>query len=98
MKSRNFNENLANLKLQFFLGLMFWGRRCGSPAPKFWEGLPAPPKRPIRRPAGHYFEGVGGDALSALQIQSLKGILSWKGPRPGLTRASMTYRIIDMTK
>jgi hypothetical protein len=65
MKSSKFNENLANLKLQHFLGPAFWGRRCGSPAPKFWEGLPTPPKRPVRRPAGHHFGGAGGDALTS---------------------------------
>jgi hypothetical protein len=39
------------------------GHWCGSPAPKFWEGLPAPPKWPIQRPASHHFGGAGGDAL-----------------------------------
>jgi hypothetical protein len=38
MKSSKFNENFANIKFQFFLGPVFWGRRCGSLAPKFWEG------------------------------------------------------------
>jgi hypothetical protein len=47
----------------FILGPAFWGHRCGSPVPKFWEGLPAPPKWPIRRPASHHFGGSGGDAL-----------------------------------
>jgi hypothetical protein len=30
MKSSKFNEKLANLKLQLFLGAAFWGCRCGS--------------------------------------------------------------------
>jgi hypothetical protein len=34
-----------------------------EPGPKIWEGLPAPPKQPIRCPAGHHFGGAGGDAL-----------------------------------
>jgi hypothetical protein len=60
MKSAGFHNLFI---FMFFLGPAFWGRRCGSPAPKFWEGLPAPRKRPIRRPAGHHFGGAGGDAL-----------------------------------
>jgi hypothetical protein len=55
MKSSKFNENLETLKLQLFLGPPYWVRRCGSLAPKFCEGLSAPPKRPIQRLVGHHF-------------------------------------------
>jgi hypothetical protein len=47
----------------YFLGPAFWGRRCESPAPKFWESLPTPPIRPSQRPVDHHFGTADGDAL-----------------------------------
>jgi hypothetical protein len=58
MKSSKFNENLANLKLQHFLGPPVW-----EPGPKILGGPAGAPKRPVRCPVGHHFGGVGGDAL-----------------------------------
>jgi hypothetical protein len=62
MKSAGFT-NFSGMFIN--LGPRHRARRCGTLSPKFWKGLPTPPKRPIRRPVGHIFKGAGEDALTS---------------------------------